>query len=83
MATGVKQDVIEVSEEEVMERVRGGGAAPLSLQLSCHGDLPSGIIIGIISLTAGQWCGAYMPLDLKPAQARPSATPPGCPTHLC
>ena len=32
---------------------------------------------------AGQQCGAYVPLDLKPAQARPSATPPGCPTHLC
>eukprot|EP00731_Ephydatia_muelleri_P014088 Em0007g1398a len=40
---GVEQDVIEVSEEEVMERR----------------------------------CGAYVPLDLKPAQARPSATPPG------
>eukprot|EP00731_Ephydatia_muelleri_P014063 Em0007g1373a len=26
---------------------------------------------------AGQRCGAYVPLDLKPAQARPSATPPG------
>eukprot|EP00731_Ephydatia_muelleri_P001859 Em0001g1859a len=35
---GVEQDVIEVSEEEFTERVRGGGATPLTLPPCCHGD---------------------------------------------
>ena len=35
---GVEQDVIEVCEEEFTERVRGGGATPLTLPLRCHGD---------------------------------------------
>ncbi|KAL5516669.1 hypothetical protein EMCRGX_G002064 [Ephydatia muelleri] len=32
------EDVIEVSEEEFTERVRGGGATPLTLPPRCHGD---------------------------------------------
>ena len=35
---GVEHDVIEVSEDEFTERVRGGGATPLTLPLRCHGD---------------------------------------------
>ena len=35
---GVEQDVIVVSEEEFTERVRGGGATPLTLPPRCHGD---------------------------------------------
>ena len=56
---GVEQDVIEVSEEEFTERVRGGGATPLTLpprsprQVTCPAvaPQPGAQIIGIISLT--------------------------------
>ena len=57
---GVEQDVIEVSEDEFTERVRGGGATPLTLpprlsrgQVTCPAvaPQPAAQIIGIISLT--------------------------------
>eukprot|EP00731_Ephydatia_muelleri_P001814 Em0001g1814a len=76
------EDVIEVSEEEFTERVRGGGATPLTLPPRCHGDKLTCPAVApqpgrsnnrnhLFDCT-GQGCG-YMPLDLTPAQARPSS----------
>eukprot|EP00731_Ephydatia_muelleri_P039196 Em1203g2a len=75
------EDVIEVSEEEFTERVRGGGATPLTLPPRCHGDSvrhsSSFLLHGSPKHYRYRGRGAYRgaPAGLTHARARGTAQP--------